>query len=227
MEAWKRATGAVREPRANRLAAAAYLQSGAIVVRDLSDSLGFDRAGVTKLFDFNFAIGLPPTGLLYDRYGSPRYMELEVRLSQGYGAAADAYCFGVHLWEHCAPETPFAAIARPEKFERAIFRGGQRSGRDPVGENIGHVYVGRCVVRSDAAQTSGTTEYDGILYVGYNASGIVRRVYVGCAVVVLANRSVYFRKLSVPHAARERIGRHREGTNHLVSHDEALVSCLK
>jgi hypothetical protein len=127
MEAWKRATDAVREPRANRLAAAAYLQSGAIVVRDLSDSLGFDRAGVTKLFAFNFAIGLPPTDLLYNRYGSPRYMALTVRLSRGYGAAADAYCFGVHLWDHCALETPFAAIA-----PRGI-----REGRLPWGPAVG------------------------------------------------------------------------------------------
>jgi hypothetical protein len=82
---------------------------------------------VTKIFDFNFAIGLPPTGLRYDRYGSPQYMALTVRLSRGYGAAADACCFGVHLWDHCALETPFAAIA-----PRGI-----REGRLPWGPAVG------------------------------------------------------------------------------------------
>ena len=122
MEAWKRAAGA-----ATSRGRTSCTPGDRHARPEKPYSLGFDRAIVTKIFDFNFAIGLPPTGLLYDRYGSPRYMALTVRLSRGYGAAADAHCFGVHLWDHCALETPFAAIA-----PRGI-----REGRLPWGPAVG------------------------------------------------------------------------------------------
>jgi len=110
-----------------------YLHSKKIVFRDLKpDNVGFDSAGVLKLFDFGFAVGLPekdesnPAGFLFDRCGTPRYMAPEVGLSLGYGLTADVYSFGVFLWELCALAKPFARITSSSEFERAVFMGGKR-----------------------------------------------------------------------------------------------------
>ena len=136
LDAWRRdgtARGGGRLKAAREIAdATAYLHSRRLVFRDLKpDNVGFDAAGRAKLFDFGFAAGLPeglvdPTGLLYDRCGTPRYMAPEVGLEQGYGVEADVYSFGVLLWEMCALAKPFAAITKPEEFERVVFREGER-----------------------------------------------------------------------------------------------------
>eukprot|EP00585_Thalassiosira_rotula_P001794 CAMPEP_0196134482 /NCGR_PEP_ID=MMETSP0910-20130528/3376_1 /TAXON_ID=49265 /ORGANISM="Thalassiosira rotula, Strain GSO102" /LENGTH=552 /DNA_ID=CAMNT_0041394421 /DNA_START=327 /DNA_END=1985 /DNA_ORIENTATION=+ len=110
-----------------------YLHSKKIVFRDLKpDNVGFDSAGVLKMFDFGFAVGLPekdesnPAGFLFDRCGTPRYMAPEVGLSLGYGLTADVYSFGIFLWELCALAKPFASITSSTEFQRAVFMGGKR-----------------------------------------------------------------------------------------------------
>ena len=154
IEGWREADGIARGPSTEQLGVArdiadavAFLHGKNIVFRDLKPAnVGFDGRGVLKLFDFGFACGLPthdeagnPDCLLYDRCGTPRYMAPEVGLERGYGAPADAYAFGILLWEICALVQPFAAIRSPEEFERAVFRGGQRP---PVGARWPRVVVG-------------------------------------------------------------------------------------
>jgi len=111
--------------------AIAYLHSKDIVYRDLKPAnVGFDNQGVVKLFDFGFAVGLPPEndldannpgGLLFDKCGTPRYMAPEVGLELGYRTAADVYSYGIMLWEMCSLTEPFAEFKCPVDFERAVY----------------------------------------------------------------------------------------------------------
>jgi len=111
--------------------AIAYLHSKDIVYRDLKPAnVGFDNQGVVKLFDFGFAVGLPPEndldannpgGLLFDKCGTPRYMAPEVGLELGYRTAADVYSYGIMLWEMCSLTKPFAEFKCPVDFERAVY----------------------------------------------------------------------------------------------------------
>mmetsp|Transcript_22160 Transcript_22160/g.32730 ORF Transcript_22160/g.32730 Transcript_22160/m.32730 type:complete len:135 (+) Transcript_22160:184-588(+) len=48
--------------------------------------------------------------------GSPRYMAPEVAMERSYNETADAYSFGILLWQICSTEVPF------EKFTAAKFR---------------------------------------------------------------------------------------------------------
>merc|ERR1719491_2477631 len=114
--------------------AVSYLHSKRIVFRDLRpDNVGFDAQGVLKLFDFGLALGLPertdenPSGLLYGRSGTFRYMAPEVGLDTiGHGRPADIYSFGLLLWQLCSKETPFVEIQTIEEFERRVFIRGFR-----------------------------------------------------------------------------------------------------
>eukprot|EP00581_Thalassiosira_minuscula_P004806 CAMPEP_0183737570 /NCGR_PEP_ID=MMETSP0737-20130205/52361_1 /TAXON_ID=385413 /ORGANISM="Thalassiosira miniscula, Strain CCMP1093" /LENGTH=643 /DNA_ID=CAMNT_0025971879 /DNA_START=78 /DNA_END=2009 /DNA_ORIENTATION=+ len=140
INAWKsRAKTILQKPTVKQIEVAhsisnavSYLHSKKIVFRDLKpDNVGFDSKGVLKLFDFGFAVGLPekgesnPTGLLFDRCGTPRYMAPEVGLSLGYGTKADVYSFGILLWEILAMSKPYAAYSSAE-FEKAVFVKGDR-----------------------------------------------------------------------------------------------------
>ncbi|KAL7539530.1 hypothetical protein ACHAXR_012828 [Thalassiosira sp. AJA248-18] len=113
--------------------AMSYLHSKKIAFRDLKPAnVGFDSLGVLKLFDFGFAIGLPekslsnPSGYMFDRCGTPRYMAPEVGLSSGYGLPADVHSFGVLIWEMFAFKKPFSSIKSSEAFDREVFLGGLR-----------------------------------------------------------------------------------------------------
>jgi len=134
-----------RGPGANELKiardvaeAVSYLHSKRIVFRDLKpDNVGFNSNGVLKLFDFGLALGLPerteenPSGLIYDRSGTFRYMAPEVGLDGirdtfGHGCPADVYSFGILLWQLCSKEKPFFEIQTAEEFERKVFIEGTR-----------------------------------------------------------------------------------------------------
>lgn len=122
-----------------------YLHSKNIVFRDLKPAnVGFDSAGVLKLFDFGFAIGMnepstypesmcsgtsvlsEETHLLYDKCGTPRYMAPEVGLGIGYGLPADVYSFGILLWEVCALNKPFSKVKSAEQFYKTVHEKGSR-----------------------------------------------------------------------------------------------------
>jgi len=156
LEAWKGAGVPVPAAQRTEVAlavaeATAYLHSKNILFRDLKpENVGFDGRGVPKLFDFGFAVGLPrkddenPEGLLYDKCGTPRYMAPEVGLSRGYGTEADAYSFGILLWETWAMERPFASITLPADFDRAVFRGGRRPALNPLWPAEVRALIARC-----------------------------------------------------------------------------------
>jgi serine/threonine protein kinase len=137
---WKQSDRTLEGPQAAQIEVARavadaiwYLHSKNIVSRNIKPAnVGFDSRGTIKLFDFGFAIGLPerndtnPTGLLFDKCGSPRYMPPEMGLSLGYGLEADTYAFGILFWQMCSLEQPFSDIASVEAFERDVFIGGKR-----------------------------------------------------------------------------------------------------
>jgi serine/threonine protein kinase len=146
---WKKTTSKGAPPGLTQIKAATciadalvHLHSKRIVFRDLKPAnVGFDNAGVLKLFDFGFAIGVdePHRGssicssededeshLLYDKCGTPRYMAPEVGLMTGYDMAADVYSFGILLWEMCALKKPFGKVRSAAEFDKTVFERGAR-----------------------------------------------------------------------------------------------------
>mmetsp|Transcript_33183 Transcript_33183/g.69821 ORF Transcript_33183/g.69821 Transcript_33183/m.69821 type:complete len:549 (-) Transcript_33183:149-1795(-) len=137
---WKSTKCGLGRPKMNQMEVAhsisdavSYLHSKKIVFRDLKpDNVGFDHKGVVKLFDFGFAIGLPeknesnPSGFLFDRCGTPRYMAPEVGLSLGYGMEADVYSFAITFWQMFSMTKPFSCINSSEEFNTAVFKQGKR-----------------------------------------------------------------------------------------------------
>ena len=77
--------------------ALSYLQSKMIIFRDLTPTnIGFDSSGMVKLFDFGFAVNVASNDsnnaepqILYDQFGTPRYMAPETGLDLGYSLPAD------------------------------------------------------------------------------------------------------------------------------------------
>ncbi|KAL7524265.1 hypothetical protein ACHAXR_000499, partial [Thalassiosira sp. AJA248-18] len=67
-----------------------------------------------------------PSGYLFDRCGTPRYMAPEVGLSSGYGLPADVHSFGILIWEMFALKKPFSSIKSSEVFDREVYLGGLR-----------------------------------------------------------------------------------------------------
>lgn len=140
MDAWKQTKRTIRESKSKQIKVArsianamAYLHSRCVVFRDLKPAnVGFDHMGCLKLFDFGFAVALPrkdklnPSGFLYDRCGTPRYMAPEIGKSLGYEAKADVYSFGILMWEMCALALPFSSITSADEFNRVVFEEGAR-----------------------------------------------------------------------------------------------------
>lgn len=123
--------------------AISHLHSRRIVFRDLKPAnVGFDGAGVLKLFDFGFAKGVEEEyvgseagegeedeqedHLLYDKCGTPRYMAPEVGLEMGYSLPADVYSFGILLWEICALKKPFGHVKSANEFYKIVHEKGAR-----------------------------------------------------------------------------------------------------
>jgi len=131
--------------------ALAYLHSKDIAFRDLKPAnVGFDTAGVLKLFDFGFAIHNPPPGgggksetkdaasyLLYDKCGTARYMAPEVYFEKPYrGLPADVYSFGILMWEICSLKKPFDKVKSAEEFHETVF---EKDARPELPEQWPHV----------------------------------------------------------------------------------------
>ena len=112
--------------------ALSYLHSKRILFRDLKPAnIGYDARGVVKLFDFGLARLVAAAdgdgcGCIRGACGTLRYMAPECALGAAYSFPADAYSFGMLLWEICALEKPFKAITSPEDFRRVVFEGGAR-----------------------------------------------------------------------------------------------------
>lgn len=116
--------------------AVAHLHGLGVLYRDLKpENVGFDERGAVRLFDFGLAREVRAAPRAYDddddgsyRYrlsvvGTPRYMAPEVLRGEPYDGAADAYSFGVVLWETLTLRKAF------EGWPFARLRNRARSGR--------------------------------------------------------------------------------------------------
>ena len=112
-------------------AAVGYLHRNSVLYRDLKpDNVGYDGRGRPKIFDFGLAKRLHPDdhvgGGLYSltgNTGSLRYMAPEVALGLPYSHRADAYSFGIVLWQICALATPYAGYTPAMHSDLVIDRG--------------------------------------------------------------------------------------------------------
>jgi len=92
-----------------------HLHKHNIIYRDLSpDNVGFDVRGQVKIFDFGLAKELLPSMKMADgRYkltgctGSLRFMAPEVVLCEPYNTSADAFSFGILLWQNLSLTMPY------------------------------------------------------------------------------------------------------------------------
>lgn len=113
--------------------ALSYLHSKNIVYRDLKPSnVGFDAAGIVKIFDFGLSRELPDKkitnrdGSLEDvfamsgKVGSMRYMAPEVVLCKPYNQKADVYSFSLVMWEILSIQKPFGTISKRSHREDVI-----------------------------------------------------------------------------------------------------------
>ena len=120
-----------------------YLHDKKVLFRDLKPTnVGFDSMGVLKLFDFGFAICVPPpessstcikklddgmnSCVLYNKCGTLRYMAPEVGMETGYGFPADIHSFGILLWQICALKKPFHDVKSADQFHKVVFLNGTR-----------------------------------------------------------------------------------------------------
>mmetsp|Transcript_21865 Transcript_21865/g.45732 ORF Transcript_21865/g.45732 Transcript_21865/m.45732 type:complete len:1062 (+) Transcript_21865:430-3615(+) len=110
-----------------------YLHELGIIYRDIKpENIGFDSRGVVKLFDFGLAKEVykedesaSGTYKLTANTGSLRYMAPEVGNKWPYNFSADAYSFGIMLWEIAALQRPFAKYTHNE-IRDMVQRWGER-----------------------------------------------------------------------------------------------------
>lgn len=93
------------------------------------DNIGFDYAGVLKIFDFGLAKELQESerteGGLYKMTGltgALRYMAPEVGLSQPYNLSADVYSWAIVFWYILALEPPFCLYSPSMINDRVFLR---------------------------------------------------------------------------------------------------------
>ena len=85
-----------------------------IIHRDLKpDNIGFNSAGVLKLFDFGLCTCVHRRRVSTESYqltgntGSLRYMAPEVAKKESYSEKVDVYSFGVLVWQMAKDRVPF------------------------------------------------------------------------------------------------------------------------
>ena len=117
--------------------ALSYLHRRGVAFRDIKpDNVGFDQQNVLKLFDFGLANELKPSRLLPDgtykltgNTGSTMYMAPEVAKSMPYNLSADAFSFGIVLWEIWATEKPYRGYSLT-KYRECVIEGEHRPSLD-------------------------------------------------------------------------------------------------
>ncbi len=94
-----------------------YLHSKRIIYRDLKPAnIGYDAAGVVKVFDFGLAVELPEgsepnaTFNLAGNTGTSRYMAIEVIRKHPYNCKVDVFSFSILLWELMALCKPYEGL---------------------------------------------------------------------------------------------------------------------
>ena len=111
------------------------LHENGVVLRDLKpDNVGFDAAGVPKIFDLGFAREvhtLKPKEVA----GSLRYMAPEVATGKTTMLVSDVYSFGVLLWELCTLEKPYKHINSREEFMEEVIHDGWRHSTSSIPSN--------------------------------------------------------------------------------------------
>ena len=111
-----------------------YLHDRRILHRDIKpENVGFDSAGVLKLYDFDVAKIMPELSLVdmeatfrfTQNVGSVRYMSPECGLGYEYNRKSDIYSFSLVLFEILSLEKPFQNI-KSYDHEKSVFRVGTR-----------------------------------------------------------------------------------------------------
>ena len=109
-----------------------YLHSNNVVLRDLKPhNVGFDRAGVPRIFDFGLAREVyidstTTTTAIPGVAGSWRYMAPECALGNGCTFASDVFSFTVLLWELLTLEKPFDKLGSAAEHRQKVASKGSR-----------------------------------------------------------------------------------------------------
>lgn len=109
-----------------------YLHKNSIVLRDLKPhNVGFDRAGVPRIFDFGLAREVytdstTTSTAIPGVAGSWRYMAPECALGNGCTFASDMFSFTVLLWELLTLEKPFDKLGSAAEHRQKVASKGAR-----------------------------------------------------------------------------------------------------
>mmetsp|Transcript_75191 Transcript_75191/g.113309 ORF Transcript_75191/g.113309 Transcript_75191/m.113309 type:complete len:549 (+) Transcript_75191:326-1972(+) len=121
-----------------------YLHANNVALRDLKPAnVGFDTAGVPKIFDLGFAREVHTIDP-QEVAGSLRYMAPEVVLGKGTSLSSDVYSYGVLLWELCTLEKPFSNVTSRDEFVQHVAIGGWRHTTSTIPSNDLRRIIKRC-----------------------------------------------------------------------------------
>jgi serine/threonine protein kinase len=121
-----------------------YLHANNVALRDLKPAnVGFDTAGVPKIFDLGFAREVHTIDP-QEVAGSLRYMAPEVVLGKGTSLSSDVYSYGVLLWELCTLEKPFSNVTSRDEFVQHVAIGGWRHTTSTIPSNDLRRIIKKC-----------------------------------------------------------------------------------
>jgi serine/threonine protein kinase len=140
---------------ANTAAAMDHVHGRGLVHRDLKPSnVMLTRHGdAVKLIDFGLAARLEPGEAIEpasDGAGTPVYQAPEVLLRRPFGLPADAFSFGVVLWEMAARRAPFADLSLEEMTAAVV--SGERPPVDPAWNRVWAEVMEQCWQRDPLAR---------------------------------------------------------------------------